>query len=354
MTLNRPHSERRHDVADTGQTVVITDYDYGDVDIERAIVEDAGLRLVAVQCKTEEDVITAARDADAIIAQYATVGATAIAALTRCQVIARYGTGVDIVDVDAATRRGILVTNVPSDWCDNEVADHAMALLLAVARKICIYDRATRGGTWRWQSGYPIHRLRGRHLGLLSFGAISRAIAQRASAFGMRVAAHDPYLAAADIEARGAASVSFEALLEDSDYLIIQAPLTKETHHLIGEAELRRMKPTAVLVNTARGPIVRDGALHRALTEGWIAGAGLDDIEEEPAKVRDWTPTNRLFALPNVVMTPHAAYYSEESITTVRDFAAHEVVRVLTGAPPLSPVNASQIGRLADPITRGG
>src|SRR5215475_1285773 len=165
------------------QTVVIADYDYGDVDIERAIIEEAGLRLVAAQCKTEDDVIEAARDADAIIAQYATVGARAINAFTRCRVIARYGTGVDIVDVDAATRRGILVTNVPSDWCQNEVADHAMALVLALARKICVYDRATRGGTWQWQSGYPIHRLRGSVLGLLSFGAIARAIAARAAGF---------------------------------------------------------------------------------------------------------------------------------------------------------------------------
>jgi len=134
-------------------------------DIERAIIEDTGLRLVAAQCKTEDEVIEAARDADAVIAQYATVGAKAIDAFTRCRVIARYGTGVDIVDVDAATRRGILVTNVPNDWCQNEVADHAMALLLAAARNICTYDRATRAGTWQWQSGEPIHRMQGRTLG---------------------------------------------------------------------------------------------------------------------------------------------------------------------------------------------
>ena len=325
------------------QTVVIADYDYGDVDIERAIVESAGLRLEAAQCKTEDDVASAARDADAIIAQYATVGARAIGELNRCQVIARYGTGVDIVDVGAATRHGILVTNVPSDWCKDEVADHAMALLLAVARKICVYDRATRAGAWHWQSGQPIHRLGGRHLGLLSFGSIARAIAARARAFGMRVIVHDPYLPAAGIESHGAAAVSFGELLEDSDYLVLQAPLTKETHHLIGEAELRRMKRTAILVNTARGPIVDDDALYQGLSNGWIAGAGLDDIEEEPAKLRDWKPAKPLFGLPNVVITPHAAYYSEESITAVRDFAAHEVVRVLTGKPPLSPVNADQI-----------
>src|SRR6202451_2088272 len=159
------------------QTVVIADCDYGDVDIERAIIEATGLRLIAAQCTTEDEVIAAARNADAIIAQYATVGARAIDALTRCRVIARYGTGVDVVDVDAATRRGILVTNVPDDWCENEVADHAMALLLAVARKICVYDRATRAGSWQWQTGQPIHRLRGSVGGVVSFGASARGIA---------------------------------------------------------------------------------------------------------------------------------------------------------------------------------
>jgi D-3-phosphoglycerate dehydrogenase len=325
------------------QTVVIADYDYGDVAIERTIIEGAGLRLVAAQCKTEDEVIDVARDADAIIAQYATVGAKAIAALTRCQVIARYGTGVDIVDVDAATRHGILVTNVPNDWCEDEVADHAMALLLAVGRKICAYDQATRAGTWRWQTGYPIHRLRGSLLGLLSFGAIAQAIAARAAGFGMRVIAHDPYVPDQDIAAKGASPVSFGELLGQSDYLVIQAPLTKETHHLIGEAELRRMKSTAFLINTARGPIVSDEALYRGLREGWIAGAGLDDIEEEPAKQRDWKPVNPLLTLPNAVLTPHAAYYSEEAIHTVRDFAAREVVRVLTGQRPVSPVNADEL-----------
>ena len=227
------------------QTVVITDYDYGDVAIERAIIEGAGLQLTAAQCRTEADVIEVAHDADAIIAQYATVGAKAIAA--------------------------------------------------------------------------------------------------RAAGFGMRVIAHDPYVADADIAAHGATPVSFIQLLEQSDYLVIQAPLTEETHHLIGEAELRRMKPTAFLINTARGPIVSDEALYRGLREGWIAGAGLDDIEEEPAKVRDWKPDNPLFTLPNAVLTPHSAYYSEESIHTVRDFAAHEVVRVLTGQRALSPVNAAEL-----------
>jgi D-3-phosphoglycerate dehydrogenase len=321
------------------KTVVIADYDYGDADIERAIIERAGLRLVTAQCKSEDDVIAVARDANAIIAQYATVGERAIGALNRCEVIARYGTGTDIVDVDAATRRGILVTNVPNDWCADEVADHAMALLLAAARKVCVYDQATRAGEWRWQAGAPIGRISGRTLGLLSFGAIAQGILRRAAGFGLRVIAHDPYVPGGDIVTAGAEAVSLEELLDQSDYLVLQAPLTPDTHHLIGEPQLRRMKPAAILVNTARGPIVSDQALYRALREGWIAGAALDDLEEEPAKRRDWSPANPLFGLDNVIITPHAAYYSAEAIATVRDFAASEVVRVLTGHPPLSPVN---------------
>jgi len=299
-------------VATPREIVVIADYDYGDVDIERAIIEQAGFELIAAQCKTEEEVIEVAHDAAAVVAQYATISARVIAELPDCRVIARYGIGVDIVDVDAATRHNVLVTNVPNEWCENEVADHAMALLLAVARKVNVYDRATRAGTWQWQSGAPIHRLRGSVLGLLSFGAIARAIAARAAGFGMRITAHDPYLSAAEITAAGTTSVSFDELVTESDCLVIQAPLTSQTHHLFDEFQLRRMKPNAILINTVRGPIIDDRALHRALNEGWIAGAGLDDIEEEPAKVRDWRADNPLFSLDNVVITPHAAYYSEE------------------------------------------
>lgn len=177
----------------------------------------------------------------------------------------------------------------------------------------------------------------------LPFVAIAQAIGRRAAGFGLRVIASDPYLPAGDIADGGAVPVSFEEPLDESDYLVIQAPLTRETHHLIGEPELRRMKPTAFLINMARGPIVSDQALYQALSEGWIAGAGLDDIEEEPAKLRDRTPVNPLFGLDNVIITPHAAYYSEEAIHTVREFAASEVVRVLTGQQPQFPVNAAQL-----------
>jgi dihydroxy-acid dehydratase len=319
--------------------VIVADYDFGDVDVERRIVEGAGFDLVAAQCKTEDEVIAVARDADAVIAQYAWVGARAIDSFTRCRVIARYGTGVDIVDVDAATRRGIQVTNAPNEWCSDEVADHAVALWLSAVRKIPQYAAATRRGEWRWQTGKPIHRVRGRVLGVLSFGSIARAIAERARPFGVEVWAHDPFVDADEVRKMDVRPVSFDDLVEGSDYLVIQAPLTSKTRGMFDEGVLRRMKRDAILVNTARGPIVPDRALRRALEEGWIAGAALDDIEEEPAKRRDWEADNPLFGLEQAIITPHAAYYSEESIHAVREIAASEVVRVLTGQRPLSPVN---------------
>ncbi len=321
-------------------TILIADYDFGDVEIERSIIEGAGFELRAEQCKSEDDVIRVGRDVDGILAQYANIGARAIDAFTHCRVIARYGTGVDIVDVDAATRRNIQVTNAPNEWCADEVADHAIALWLAAARKICQYDQATHRDEWRWQTGQPIRRLRGRVFGLLSFGAIARGIAERARAFGVEIWTHDPFIDAASIRSQGVRPVSFDTLLEGSDFLVIQAPLTAETHHLLNERTLRRMKKTALIINTARGPIVEDAALHAALSQGWIAGAALDDIEEEPAKQREFRATNPLFQLSNVIITPHAAYYSEESIGTVRRIAAEEAVRVLDGQAPRYAVNA--------------
>jgi D-3-phosphoglycerate dehydrogenase len=318
---------------------MIADSDFGDVEIERAIAEDAGFELRAYQCKSEAEVIQHGQDADGILTQYAHIGAEAMDRLPNCRVIARYGTGVDIVDVEAATRHGIQVTNAPNDWCADEVADHAIALWLCAARKINEYDTATRAGEWQWQTGEPIWRLRGRVFGILGFGAIARLIADRARPFGVRIWSHDPFVDDEQIRAGGARPVTFDELVSGSDYLTVQAPLTAETHHLFDGATLARMKPTAILVNTARGPIVEDAALVDALARGTIAGAALDDLEEEPAKHRDWKPTNPLLARPNVIVTPHAAYYSEQSIAAVRSIAAEEAVRVLTDQRPRSPVN---------------
>ena len=318
---------------------MIADSDFGDVDIERAIVEEAGFRLNAQQCKSEEDVIAHGEDADGILTQYAHIGAAAMDSLPHLRVIARYGTGVDIVDVDEATRHGIQVTNAPNDWCADEVADHAIALWLAAARKVTEYDAATRRGEWRWQTGEPIWRLRGRVFGLLGYGAIARLIAARARAFGVDVWACDPFVGGDQLRADGVKPVALEELISESDYLAVQVPLTPDTHHMFNDTTLARMKPTAILINTARGPIVEDAALDRALRRRVIAAAALDDLEEEPAKQREWKPGNPLLDNPNVVVTPHAAYYSEESVRAIRTIAATEAVRVLSGEPARSPVN---------------
>lgn len=323
--------------------VVITDYDYGDVEIERSILEPVGAEIVALQAKSEDDLIEAARDCDAIMNQYARVGARTISAMENCKVIARYGVGVDIVDVAAAAEKGILVTNV-RDYCTEEVADHAISLWLALARGLFPYDRATHRGIWRWQSAAPLHRLRGQTVGIVSFGRIGQAIATRAAGFGVRIVVCDPYLAPGVAEAHGARQVDKAELLRISDVVMMQVPMTAETRHFLSEAEFRAMKPTALVINTGRGPTIDNKALYRALTEGWIAGAGLDDPEEEPAKRAGWNPAdNPIFSLPNVIVTPHAAYYSEESIRAAREIAASEVARVLTGQPPRNPVNATAL-----------
>lgn len=326
-----------------GPKVVITDYDFGNVDVEREILEAAGAEVIALQAKSEADLFSVAPDCAAMMNQYARVGRETIARMRRCEVIARYGVGVDIVDVEAATERGILVTNV-QNYCTEEVADHAISLWLTLARKLHAYDRATHAGVWKWQSGQPVYRLRGRTMGVVSLGKIGQAIASRAQAFGVTVIAYDPFLPADVAASLGVEMVNKSDLLARSDYVLMQAPMTPETRHFLSDAEFAAMKPGAILVNTGRGPTVDNKALYRALTEGHLAGAGLDDPEEEPAKRANWTPDdNPIFTLPNVLVTPHAAYYSEESIRAARVTAATQVAKVLTGQAPDYPVNAQAL-----------
>ena len=319
--------------------IVITDFDYGDNDIERNILEPIGGKVVALQAKGEDDLLSDARDCDAIMNQYARVGAKVISVMERCKVIARYGVGVDIVDVSAATARGILVTNV-RDYCTEEVADHAISLWLTLARGLPAYDRDTHRGIWRWQSAAPLHRLRDRTVGIVSFGKIGQAIGQRAKAFGTRVIAYDPFLTVDQMAAHGVVKVEKDELLAVSDVVMMQVPMTGETRHFLGAREFALIKPGAIVVNTGRGPTIDNKALYDALVSKRVAAAGLDDPEEEPAKRTHWNPAdNPLFSLPNVIVTPHAAYYSEESIRLAREIAASEVARMLIGERPKNPVN---------------
>jgi D-3-phosphoglycerate dehydrogenase / 2-oxoglutarate reductase len=319
--------------------VIITDFDYGDIAVERAILEPAGARVVGLQAKHEEDLHGEVQDCDAIITQYARVGAPTIAVMRQCKVIARYGVGVDIVDVEAATGRDILVTNV-RDYCTEEVADHAIALWLTLARRLAQYDRATHDGIWHWKSGKPIHRLRGRTLGIVSFGKIGRAIAERASSFGVELIVYDPYVDAGVIANANARRVSKEDLIRRSDFIMMQVPMTPDTKYFLGPDEFAAMKRGVIIINTGRGPTIDNRALYDAIKGGQVAAAGLDDLEEEPAKKASWSPAgNPLLALPNVIVTSHAAYYSEESINLARETAAREVARVLRGERPANPVN---------------
>ncbi|MDR5694536.1 MAG: C-terminal binding protein [Armatimonadota bacterium] len=315
-----------------GFKVVVTDYVFPSLDIEREILGAIGAELVPMQATSEEEILEAARDADGLLVCYAPVTRRVIEGLRKCRIIARYGIGVDNVAVDAAAERGIIVTNVP-DYCIEEVSDHALALLLACARRISYLDRKVRSGRWEAKDAVPIFRLRGQVLGLVGFGKIPRNLAKKAKALGLEVIAYDPYIGAADMEAQGVEKVELETLLRRADFVSIHTPLTAETRGLIGEAQLRMMKPTAYLINTARGPIVKESALVRALQEGWIAGAALDVLETEPPP-RD----HSLFALDNVILTPHVGFYSEESLRELQRKAAEEVARVLTGQSPRYPV----------------
>lgn len=315
--------------------VLVTDYVWPSLAPERGVLEPIGAELVAAPTADAETLAGLAGDADAILTCFAKVPRGVIEAATKCRIIARYGIGVDNIDLAAATERGIVVTNVPA-YCTDEVSDHAMALILALGRKLMSYDRAIRCGRWDVQVGKPIARIRGRTLGVVGLGRIGSAVAAKAKAFGMNVLAYDPYLPAEQVRERGAEPVDFPTLLRESDFITVHAPLSTNdgTAGMFSDAEFRAMKRSAFLINTARGGIVDDKALNRALREGIIAGAGIDVLPTEPPPA-----DSPLLALDNLILTPHAAFYSEESLIDLQVQAAQEVARVLTGQPPVSVVN---------------
>ena len=240
-------------------TVVITDHVFPSLEIEQELLGAIGATVVSLQARSEVDLLDAVTDADALLVCYAPVTDRVIRRMTRCRIIARYGIGVDNVDLGAATAKGIVVTNVP-DYCVDEVSDHALALLLACARRIPALAGRVRGGRWNARDAAPMHRLRGQTLGLVGFGKIPRRLADKARALGLEVMAFDPYVAGEEMEARGVQKTSLHGLLARSDFVSVHAPLAPETRGMIAEAQLRAMKRSAYLINTARGPLVLESA----------------------------------------------------------------------------------------------
>ncbi|RLE07648.1 C-terminal binding protein [Candidatus Aerophobetes bacterium] len=318
-------------------TVVVTDYDYPDLDIERRIITEAGGTLIPAQCRSEEEVIQKAKDAHGLLTQYAPISRKVIEALSQCRVIARYGIGVDNIDISAATQRKIVVVNVPS-YCEEEVASHTLALILACVRKIFLFNQAIRKGNWDWKLGRPIVRLSEQKLGLIAFGKIAKMVARKARAFGFSLMGFDPYVSDEEFAAEGVRKVDLDYLLKNSDIICVHAPLTQETRHMLGREEFKKMKSSSFLVNTSRGAVVDEKALYEALRGGQIAGAALDVLEEEPPG-----KDSPLLKLDNVIFTPHVAWYSESSLKELRAKAATDLVRVLEGKTPQGFVNRKMI-----------
>jgi D-3-phosphoglycerate dehydrogenase len=311
-------------------TVVFTDHTFDDLDIERDILAEAGAELIDAEA-SDEPLETLVADADGVIVMYEAVDADLLDAMPNCRVVSRTGIGFDNVDLDAATERGVYVTNVP-DYCISEVSSHTIALLLALERKVVDYNARVKAGEWDVNAGRAMHRLDGQTLGLIAFGDIARAVAAKASAFGMDVVAHDPYVD----EAAGDVTLvdDLSTLLAESDAVSIHSPLTPQTRGMIGADELARMKESAFLLNTARGGIVDEDALADAIRDGHVAGAGLDVLESEPPA--DDSP---LLDLDDVIVTPHAAYNSAESVVELREKATRNVVQALAGDVPDYVVN---------------
>ena len=308
--------------------VALTDQVFPTLDVERAILSTIDATLEVLPAGTPDVIRAEAAEADALLTTYAPIDSETLGSLERCRIISRYGIGVDNIDLDAARARGVVVTNVP-DYCVEEVADHALALLLAAVRKIPLGNQLVHAGEWGIAGVLPVHRLRGRTLGLVGFGHIGVHVARRATAFGLGVIAFDPYVPAERMDAEGVGRAdTLDDLLPACDAVSIHVPLLPATRGLIGADALARMRADAILINTSRGPIVSTEAVVAALTQGRLGAACLDVFETEPP------PRELLDDVPNLIATPHSAFYSEEAIAESQTRAAQAIVDVLSGREP--------------------
>ncbi len=312
--------------------IAVTDSVFPSLDPAMAALRRVDPEMRMAKSASAEDILAVARDADAVLVTYAKLPGDLLRQLKRCRVIGRFGLGVDNIDIAAAKEMGITVTYVP-DYCMQEVSDHAMALLLALVRKIPLSNKLVHSGRWEMPAVVPIHRLSGRVLGLVGFGNIPRQVAPKAKAFGLRVLVHDPFVPLQTLSAAGVEGVSFDRLLEISDFVSIHAPLTPLTRGLFNAEVFGKMKRGALLINTARGPLVDEQALVAVLDSGQVGGAALDVLATEPPP-----KDHPLFGRDNVILCPHTAFYSVEALEELQTKCASDVARVLSGEQPVYPV----------------
>lgn len=313
--------------------IAVADSVFPNLDPAKKIFSKLDATVVLAENSTPDAILDVARDADALMVTFAQINSEVIASLNKCRAIGRFGIGVDNIDIDAATNAGIQVSYVP-DYCLDEVSDHALALLMSLARKITYSNSLVQGGRWEGKAVAPLWRLRGRTLGLVGLGRIPQALAPKVQALGLNIIAHDPYVSAEVAAALNIELVSFDELLQRSDCISLHAPLTEETEKLFSTSAFEKTKPEAFLINTARGPMVDEQALADALDAGRLAGAALDVLPSEPPAA-DCPLLNR----DNVILTPHTAYYSEDALLDLQTKAAMDVASVLTGEAPLYPFN---------------
>ncbi|KKI92157.1 2-hydroxyacid dehydrogenase [Bacillus sp. SA1-12] len=307
--------------------VLLTDYEFEHLQYEEKIFLESGLDIefIKAQCRTEEEVIDQAKDVDAILNQYAPLSRRVIESLENTKIISRYGVGVNTINLDAAKEKGITVANVP-DYGMEEVSNHALALLLSWARKVTLLNNEVKKGKWDFKACMPIHRFNEQTVGVLGFGRIPRRFIEKVKPLGFKTVAYDPFVSAEEMVAVGVQKMELDDLIRKADFLSIHVPLIPDTFHLINEERLLQMKRNAVIINTARGPIIDENALAVALKKGIIAGAALDVTEEEPVSIE-----SPLLQMDNVIITPHSAWYSEEAMIELRQKAAKNIVYVLNG-----------------------
>jgi D-3-phosphoglycerate dehydrogenase len=319
--------------------VLTTDYVWPSTDPEREVLEAAGIELVTALDASESTLADLAQDVDAIMFCFAQVTGKVLEAATNCKIAARYGIGVDNVDIARATELGIVVTNVP-DYCMDEVTDHALGMILALNRRLVPHTTSVVAGGWNdVVLNQPMHRTRGATLGIVGFGRIGRSLAAKAVGFGMNILAYDP-LIEPGTEIDGASAVSLDNVLTQSDFVSLHVPLMPATENMISAPELAKMKTGSIIVNCARGGLIDENALAASLASGHTAGAGLDVVEPTPPD-----PSSLLLKQENVIITPHTAFFSQASTLELETRTAQEVVRVLNGEAPENLINPEVLGK---------